>query len=66
MSFPPKNEQKQVDLRYHISKVEFVSSFLEESLACKNNFLEESLACKNHDDFVWPLQELRKMDCQIL
>ena len=28
--FPPKNEQKQVDLRYHSSKVEFFRSFLEE------------------------------------
>ena len=25
--FPPKNEQKQVNLRYHSSKVEFVCSF---------------------------------------
>ena len=25
--FPPKNEWKQVDLRYHISKVEFLCSF---------------------------------------
>ena len=25
--FPPKNEQKQVDLRYHSSKVEFLRSF---------------------------------------
>ena len=25
--FPPKNEQKQVDLRYHSSKVEFIRSF---------------------------------------
>ena len=25
--FPPKNEQKQIDLRYHGSKVEFVRLF---------------------------------------
>ena len=27
LRFPPKNEQKQVDLRYHSSKVEFLHSF---------------------------------------
>ena len=27
LQFPPKNERKQVDLRYHSSKVEFVRSF---------------------------------------
>ena len=25
--FPPRNDQKQVNLRYHSSKVEFVRSF---------------------------------------
>ena len=27
LQFPPKNEQKQVNLRYHSSKVEFFCSF---------------------------------------
>ena len=27
LRFPPKNERKQVDLRYHSSKVEFLRSF---------------------------------------
>ena len=27
LRFPPKNERKQVDLRYHSSKVEFFRSF---------------------------------------
>ena len=27
LQFPPKNEGKQVDLRFHSSKVEFVCSF---------------------------------------
>ena len=27
LRFPPKNEQKQIDLRYHSSKVEFLCSF---------------------------------------
>ena len=36
--FPPKNERKQVDLRYHSSKVEFVRSFLEEIDDPKNLF----------------------------
>ena len=31
LQFPPKNEQKQVDLRFHSSKVQFVHSFLEVS-----------------------------------
>ena len=40
-----KNEQKQVDLRFHSSKAEYVSSF----------FLVEMSAWKNHFNFVWPL-----------
>ena len=45
--FPPKKEWKQVDLRYHSSKVEFVRSFV---------FWKNRLE-KNHYDFVWPLVE---------
>ena len=39
LQFPPKNERKQVDLRFHSSKVEFFCSFLEESSACKNHYI---------------------------
>ena len=45
LQFLPKNERKQVDLRYHRIKVEFVRSFF-----WKKRRLE-----KNHFDFVWPL-----------
>ena len=31
LRFPPKNERKQVDLRYHSNKVEFVCSFFGEN-----------------------------------
>ena len=43
LQFPPKNERKQVDLRFHSSKIEFV------------RFLEETSTYKNHFDFFWPL-----------
>ena len=33
--FPPKNEQKQVDLRFHSSKIEFVRSFFGENVGLK-------------------------------
>ena len=38
LQFPPKNEQKQVDLRYHSSKVEFVCSFFGRNVGLKNSF----------------------------
>ena len=47
LQFLQKNHQKQVDLRYHSSKVEFVVCFLEESSDWKNPF-----------DFVWPLLQI--------
>ena len=37
LQVPPKNERKQVDLRYHNSKVEFVLSFsgrIEDTVIC--------------------------------
>ena len=37
LQFPPKNEQKQVDLRYHSSKVEFVGSFFERIVGLKKS-----------------------------
>ena len=36
--FPPKNEQKQVDLRFYSSKVEFVHSFFGRNVGLKNSF----------------------------
>ena len=33
LQFLPKNEQKQVDQRYHSSKVKFVHSFFEKNIA---------------------------------
>ena len=38
LQFPPKNEQKQVDLRFHSSKVEFVHSFFGGNIYLKNYF----------------------------
>ena len=38
LQFSPKNERKQVDLRYHSSKVEFLRSFLEEIEDIKTPF----------------------------
>ena len=42
--FPPKNERKQVDLRYHSSRVEFFHCFFEDIEDTKNNF-----------KIIWPL-----------
>ena len=39
LQFPPKNEQKQFDLRYHSSKVEFVRSFFGGNVILKKSFL---------------------------
>ena len=36
--FPPKKEQRQVDLRYHSSKVEFVRLFFEGNRQPKKHF----------------------------
>ena len=36
--FPPKNERKQVNLRYHSSKVEFVRSFFGRIIGLKKPF----------------------------
>ena len=38
LQFPPKNEQKQVDLRIHSSKVEFVPSFFGGNVGLKKLF----------------------------
>ena len=38
LQFPPKNEQKQVDLRFHSSKVEFVRSFFGGNVGLKKSF----------------------------
>ena len=45
----PKNEQKQFDLRYHSSKVEFFYSF----------FLGELKIPKGHFEIIWPLHDIR-------
>ena len=36
--FPPKNERKQVNLRFHSSKVEFIRSFFGENVGSKKSF----------------------------
>ena len=36
--FPPKNERKQVDLRFHSSKVEFLHSFFGGNVYLKKSF----------------------------
>ena len=38
LQFPPKNERKQVDLRFHSSKVEFVLSFFGGNVYLKKSF----------------------------
>jgi hypothetical protein len=38
IQFPPKNERKQVDLRFHSSKVEFVRSFFGGNVYLKKSF----------------------------
>ena len=38
LQFPPKNERKQVDLRFHSSKVEFICSFFGGNLYLKKSF----------------------------
>ena len=38
LQFLPKNEQKQVDLRFHSSKVEFVCSFFGGNVCLKKSF----------------------------
>ena len=46
LQFPPKNEQKQVDLRYHSSKVEFVCSCfggIKDTIICFRDYLTFSL-----------------------
>ena len=35
LQFPPKNEQKQVNLRYHCGEVEFISSFFGGNVSLK-------------------------------
>ena len=38
LQFPPTNEQKQVDLRFQCSKVEFISSFSGGNIYLKESF----------------------------
>ena len=38
LQFPPKNERKQVNLRFHSSKVEFVGSFHGGNVSLKKSF----------------------------
>ena len=38
LQFPPKNEQKQVNLRFHSSKVEFFRSFFVGNVGLKKSF----------------------------
>ena len=50
LGFPPKNEQKQVDLRYHSSKVEFARSFfggIEDTTICFRDYLTFNLISPN-------------------
>ena len=47
LRFPPRNEQKQVELRYHLVKL---NSFV--------RFLEEVKDTKNHFEIIWPLRAI--------
>ena len=50
LQFPPKNERKQVDLRYHSSKVEFVCSLfggIEDTIICFRDYLTLSVDGKS-------------------
>ena len=38
LQFPPKNEGKQVDPRFHSSKIEFVHSFFGGNVGLKKSF----------------------------
>ena len=51
LKFSPKNEQKQVNLRFHISEVEFFCSFF--------GGIVYIWTWKNHFDFFWPLQSCK-------
>ena len=39
LQFPPKREQKQVDLRFHSSKLEFLGLLFGEDVGLKKSFL---------------------------
>ena len=63
LRFSPKNEQKQVDLRYHSSKVEFLHSFFGRNWRRQKPFRNclTFSKCQNHDDnfaiFLWLSQK---------
>ena len=38
LQFPPKNERKQVNMRFHSRKVEFIHSYLGENFGLKKSF----------------------------
>ena len=47
LQFPPKNERKQVDLRFHSNKVEFVRSFFRGNIYLKKSFrLFPTFSCR--------------------
>ena len=48
LQFPPKNEGKQINLRYHSSKIEFVSSFfggIKDTIICFRDSLTFRIEC---------------------
>ena len=63
LQFPPKNERKQVDLRFHSSKVEFVRSFFGGNICLKKSF-RLFLTFREYNK-AWDMRLLRVQTSQI-
>ena len=72
LQFPPKNEQKQVNLRFHNSKLEFVHLFFGGNVGLKKSFRlcltfsdrenYRSGICKNFEITITIFQTIRGQD----
>ena len=64
LQFPPKNEQKQVNLRFHSSKIEFIRLFFGGNVYLKNSFrLFLTFTCLfTKKGNLQPLKKLKKKD----
>ena len=60
LQFPPKNEQKQVDLRFHSSIVEFVRLFFGGNVGLKKLFRLYLKRPKRHFEINWSLVTILK------
>ena len=47
LQFPPKNEQKQVDLRFHSSKVELIRLFFGGNVGIKQIHVNQGVGASN-------------------